>query len=157
MFYLSIIIKRKNSVLTTPTKQAKEQLTSESNSEDDSNLDLNFFIENLCQKDFAQKLAESINELNSKKSINSNTSCDASQIESYNESTKITTSNKTNETEQQIKTTVSNNEQILVDTQIVSNEQQTIYNNDLIQNQQNQTEYDNFFMQSDENVINNFF
>ncbi len=152
MFYLSIIIKRKNSVLTTPTKQAKEQLTSESNSEDDSNLDLNFFIENLCQKDFAQKLAESINELNSKKSINSNTSCDASQIESYNESTKITTSNKTNETEQ-IRPTVSSNEQILIDAQIVSNEQQTNYNNDLIQNQQNQTEYDNFFMQSDENVI----
>ena len=147
-------MRRKNSVLSTPTKQANEQFTSASNSEDDSNLDLNFFIENLCQKDFAQKLAESINELNSKKSINNNTSCDASQIESYNE-IKSTVTTKTNETDQ-VKIVVNNNnnnnndEEIPIDTQLVVN--QPIYNNDLIQ-QQNQNEYENFFMQTDENVI----
>ena len=66
--------------MTTPTKHHASHQRSPTLTDSEENLDLDFFIENLCQNDFAHKLAESINEINMKKTATMNMSLDSSQL-----------------------------------------------------------------------------
>lgn len=55
----------KHKTSTTTTTQSPKTVPIKQSDD----LDMDFFIENLCQNDFAKRLAESINELNAKKTM----------------------------------------------------------------------------------------
>lgn len=82
----------------------------------DESLDLDNFIQNLCQKDFAQKLAESINELNAKKL---NLSLDSSQLGETQPNDTLNKSNKFDQS-QLNQTVIENKNYEETNTQIAS-------------------------------------
>jgi len=115
----------------------------------EENLDLDFFIENLCQNDFAHKLAESINELNMKKSVTLNFSGDSSQISDPNETIKISASKPdSSNVDMQECTQISGvNLQLQNEIKAVSLDEQEINKiNEL------ETNLENYFNQNDDSV-----